>query len=50
MDAAAADLQGEEDVKALEPGCLHGEEVDRQHLFVLVFDALTIEEAASISA
>src|SRR2546428_13028764 len=40
MDAAAADLQEEEDVKALEPDRLHGEEVDRQHLVGVLVDEL----------
>ncbi len=41
MDAAATDLQEEEDVKALEPDRLHGEEVDRQHLVRVLTNELT---------
>jgi hypothetical protein len=40
VDAAAADLQEEEDVKAREPDRLHGEEVDRQHLLGVLTDEL----------
>jgi hypothetical protein len=32
MDAAAADLDEEEDVKASQPGRLHREEVSRQEM------------------
>ena len=39
MDAAA-DLQEEEGVKGLEPDRLHGEEVDRKHLFGVLVDEL----------
>src|SRR5215472_6981840 len=38
VDAAAADLQEEQDVEALEPDRLHREEVDRQHLVGVLAD------------
>ncbi len=41
VDTAAADLHQEEDVKALEPDRLHGEEIDRQHLVGVLADELT---------
>jgi hypothetical protein len=40
VDAAAADLQEEEDVKTLEPDRLHREEIDRQHLLGVLADEL----------